>query len=187
MIEQFVSTYGYIAVLLGVFVEGETFLILASIAAQQGHLVLPLVMLVAFVAAVIWDNTFFFLGRWRSEAVLSRWPALRPRIAKTRERLRRYRIPLILVYRFVYGMRTIVPLASGMSRMDPRLFVPLQVLTAALWSVAVCLVGYFLGGAAEALLSDVRHWQIVVLLGVAVIGLVVWLLSRWRRKRPERR
>jgi len=182
LIEQIVSTYGYWAVLLGVFIEGETVLILASIAAQQGHLALPLVMLVAFVASVTWDQTFYFLGRWRSEAILSRRPGLRRGVEAARGKLRRFRIPLLLIYRFVYGMRTIVPLAAGMSRVDVRIFMPLQLLAACLWSVSIPLAGYLLGSAASVLLRDIRHWQIVVFAAVAVFGLVGWLVHRFRKR-----
>ena len=48
-LEHLIRQYGYFAVLLGTFFEGETVLILGGIAAQQGHLRLPLVLLFAFL------------------------------------------------------------------------------------------------------------------------------------------
>ncbi len=63
-LESFIQTYGYLALLVGTFLEGETILVLAGFAAHLGYLNLPWVILVAFVGTLSGDQLFFYLGRW---------------------------------------------------------------------------------------------------------------------------
>jgi membrane protein DedA with SNARE-associated domain len=60
---QLLADHGYLAVLIGSLLEGETILVLAGFAAHQGHLSLPLVLAIAFVGGTFGDQIFFWLGR----------------------------------------------------------------------------------------------------------------------------
>ena len=64
---QFVTQYGYWAVVLGGLVEGETLLILAGFAARLGHLDLLAVMAVGAFMGAFSDVLLFSLGRWRAD------------------------------------------------------------------------------------------------------------------------
>jgi len=81
-LESIVDTYGYVAVLLGTFLEGETILVLGGFAAHRGYLALPGVILAAFIGSLCGDQLFFFLGRRHSQAVLARRPHGRPGLTK---------------------------------------------------------------------------------------------------------
>jgi len=61
-LQSFIENYGYAAILVGTFLEGETILILAGPAAHLGYLNLPLVMLAAFLGSLSGDQLFFCLG-----------------------------------------------------------------------------------------------------------------------------
>ena len=52
-LESIVDTYGYLAVLLGTFLEGETILVLGGFAAHRGYLALPWVIVAAFFIAIM--------------------------------------------------------------------------------------------------------------------------------------
>ena len=52
---EFVAAYGYLAVLLGTLLEGETVLLLAGFAAHQGHLAIHWVLLIAFIGGTLGD------------------------------------------------------------------------------------------------------------------------------------
>ena len=65
-LESIVDTYGYLAVLLGTFLEDETILVLGGFAAHRGYLALPWVIVAAFLGSLCGDQLFFFLGRKHS-------------------------------------------------------------------------------------------------------------------------
>ena len=55
--------YGYLAVFVGTFAEGESMLLLGGYAAHMGYLALPWVLATAYVAAVASDQLYFRLGK----------------------------------------------------------------------------------------------------------------------------
>ena len=69
------ATYGYLAVAVGTFLEGETILLMAGFAAHCGYLDLSKVILVAFVAGFLGDQFYFFLGQRYGDRILARFPS----------------------------------------------------------------------------------------------------------------
>ena len=59
-----IEDYGYLALLIGTFLEGETILVLAGFAAQRGHLEIEWVIVVAFIGSFSGDQLFFYIGRF---------------------------------------------------------------------------------------------------------------------------
>ena len=88
------ATYGYYAVFLGTFIEGETVLLLGGIAAHRGYLDLPTVIAVAFAGGWLGDQFYFFLGRRYGQAILMRFPALQIQAQKAQRLTQRYHAPL---------------------------------------------------------------------------------------------
>ena len=68
------EAYGYLAILIGSFIEGETILVPGGVAAQRGYLQLPWVILFAFLGSLSGDQLFFHLGRLHSQQILSKHP-----------------------------------------------------------------------------------------------------------------
>lgn len=172
--------FGYLAVLVGTFLEGETILVLAGFAAHRGHLELFPVIGAAFVGTLCGDQLFFYLGRRHSDALLKRRPHWGPRLERAKGLVHSYRVPIILGFRFLYGLRTATPFALGMSRVPLRLFVPLNVLGALVWSVVIGGAGYLFGQALENFLGDLRRYEMLILAGLAAAGGLVWL---WQYRR----
>jgi membrane protein DedA with SNARE-associated domain len=163
--------------------EGETILVLGGLAAFQGFLSLPGVILAAFTGSLCGDQLYFFLGRWYNQALLVKRPTWRDRVAKAERLLNRFRTPLILIFRFLYGLRTVTPFVIGMSTVPTRKFVLLNGIGALVWAVAVGLLGYVFGGIIETVIGNIKHYQIEVFGGIAAISLCVWAIYFYRRKR----
>jgi len=61
-LEYLISHYGYVALVIGTFLEGESVLIVAGFAVHLGYLKLQWVILAAFAGSVAGDQLYFFLG-----------------------------------------------------------------------------------------------------------------------------
>ena len=184
--EQFLQHYGYWAVLLGTAVEGETILILAGFAAHRGYLDLPLVVLAAFAGSLIGDQFFFYLGRRHTGALIHRRPAWTARLERARRLMERHRTPLILGFRFLYGLRTVMPFAIGISRIPVARFVLLNAAGALVWAAAVGGGGYLFGNALELLLGNLKRYEPVLFGLIAVAGTGAWGVYLQRRRRQEK-
>ena len=181
-LETFVVNYGYPALLAGALMEGETIVIIAGFMAHSGHLYLPCVMLTAFVGAFAADQFFFQVGKRKGRAYLEKKPHWELRVDKIRRFLVGYQVIAILAYRFIYGMRTITPIVIGASGFSTTRFFCLNLCSTLLWSVLVSTAGYYFGQLFEKILQDVQHYEIVVMLLLAMVGGAVWFY-RYRLKK----
>ncbi|MCX7013669.1 MAG: DedA family protein, partial [Candidatus Sumerlaeota bacterium] len=74
-----------------------------------------------------------------------------------------------------------------MSRIPVWLFMPLNVIGAAVWAVAFGYGGYFFGAAILLVIKDVKRHQIQVLAGVCIAALALWVIRLLRAWRSARR
>lgn len=179
---QVVAEYGYLAVFIGAILEGETILILAGFAAQQGYLSFPSVVAIALCGSALGDQAFFFLGRRYGEFLLKRFPQLDPHAQQVNRLLLRYQTGLIIGVRFMYGLRIAGPIAIGMSEVAAWRFILFNLLGAAIWAPLVTGAGYLFGQSLEWLFADIRRYEGVVLLLIIGVALVLGLLRRLRRR-----
>jgi membrane protein DedA with SNARE-associated domain len=184
-LESLVDAYGYLAVLVGTFIEGETILVLGGFAAARGYLGLPWVILAAFIGSLCGDQLFFFLGRWHGKAILSKRPTWKSRVNKAQKLLERFRIPLILAFRFLYGLRTVAPFVIGMSSVPTVEFIFLNAAGALVWAAAVGTGGYLFGSALEILIGNIKHYEIQILGAIAAIGVLIWVIYFYRRSKRK--
>ncbi len=66
-LECLVREYGYFALLIGTFLEGETILIIGGLLAKLGLLKLPTVMLVVFIGSFSGDQLYFYIGYFKGQ------------------------------------------------------------------------------------------------------------------------
>jgi membrane protein DedA with SNARE-associated domain len=183
MVEEIVARFGYPALLVGTFVEGETILVVAGFAAHQGYLQLGWVILAAFVGSLAGDQFAFFLGRHKGGQTLERHPSWQHKAVKVDLLITRHGFWIMLGFRFMYGMRTITPFVIGTTQISSLRFFALNAAGALVWSVAISLLGYLCGATAETLLRNVRrieHWIALAIIGV---GAAVWLFYFFRRRK----
>jgi membrane protein DedA with SNARE-associated domain len=175
-----ITDYGYVALFVGTLLEGETMLILAGFAVHQGYLQLQWVIVIALLGGFLGDQFYFWLGRRHGAWVLSRFPRLVPLVEHTNALIERYQEVLIIGIRFLYGVRTVGPLAFGMSAVQAWRFMLFNALGAAIWAVGIGGAGYLFGQVMELWLHDLRKVEEVLLLVLLFVGLVFWGWRRWQ-------
>ena len=184
-LQSIIENYGYAAILIGTFLEGETILVLAGLAAHQGYLVLTWVILAAFAGSLCGDQLFFYMGRKHSQAVLSRRPTWKQKAEKVHRMMNRFQTPMILSFRFLYGLRTVAPIVIGMSSVSFKKFILLNAAGALVWAAAIASGGYFFGRALEVLIGKLKSYEIYIMGSIATVGLLVWTFHFYRRRRQR--
>lgn len=181
-IESFISQYGLAAIFLGAAFEGETSVVTGGLLAHQ-----HLVSLVGSAAAAVTgsffaDQLFFFAGRRYRDTKRVRRIAEKPAFAKALDTLDRHPTIFILGFRFLYGLRTISPIAIGTSHIPARTFVVLNAISALVWGVLFTGIGYVFGDGLIALVDKVMPKQklVGVAILVAVAALVITAIRFWR-------
>ncbi|WP_082469079.1 VTT domain-containing protein [Sciscionella sediminilitoris] len=185
------SAIGYPTLFLGVLLgsivpivpTGAVVGAAAAVAMTTPHLSLPLVLLIATVAAMLGDVLTYAIARLGSEAAV-RWFARgeRPeRLENMRERLGNRGWQLIVVGRLVPAGRIPVLLAAGAVAYPWRRLLPSVFAACLLWAVAYALLGVLSGGLFDSPLIATLLAAALVL--VVTVGLN--LIARHRRRKGK--
>ena len=180
-LEYLIRSYGYWALLIGTFFEGETILIIGGLLAKLGLLKLSTVMVVAFIGSFSGDQMYFYIGYFKGQEVLSKHPKWGRRVDRIHKVIERYRNLIMLGFRFVYGMRIMTPFVIGLDKqVNVIRFSILNAIGAVIWSITIAAGGYFFGYALEGFVKDVKKYEIHVILVISVIGIILWIIHRYR-------
>lgn len=185
-LESLISTYGYAAIAVGSFLEGETILILGGFAAHRGYLELPWVIVSAFLGTLFGDQLYFYIGRIKGRSLLEKRPKWKAKSEKVRSLLYRHQTLLILGFRFLYGLRTVTPFIIGASDVSPIRFFILNVTGALIWASSVATMGYLFGNTLEIIIGDTKKYELSVFALLVVIGLIFWLTRYFKKNTPTR-
>jgi len=183
-LETFVETYGYWALLVGTFLEGETILIIGGLTAHLGYLELPIVMFIAFIGSFSGDQLYFFIGRTKGRDLLAKHVKWQNRVHKVHQLLERYHDLIMLGFRFVYGMRIMTPFVIGMSKsIKTSRFVILNAIGAMIWSVVISAGGYLFGYALKSVIKDVKRYELAVITIISAVGIILWIIHKYRENK----
>ena len=171
--------YGYLLIFFGTFAEGESLLVLGGYFAHRGYLELGRVIVTAFIAAVCGDQLFFYMGRHHAKGLLERFPRLREKVNIALLRIEHHQNKVVLCMRFLWGLRIALPLALGLTNMNARRFLWLNLLSAAVWSTVFALAGFGTGRLFANVVADMHSYEKWIALGLVLVGGVV-LALRWR-------
>lgn len=169
---------GYLALFIGCFLEGETSLLAGSFAAHRGMLEIVPVFIVAYVATQIADWTWFIAGRTHGKKILEKRPQWNRKLRHIYRLILKYPILILLTYRFLYGMRSIIPFTIGMSAIPYRKFLIFSLIGTSLWTLTMCSAGYFFGAFLEANIGRIKEYEIEVLITLILLGLITGLIIR---------
>jgi membrane protein DedA with SNARE-associated domain len=183
---DFIAAYGYAAVFFGALVEGEAVLIVAVMLARQGCLELPAVMAAAMLGAFCSDLLLFGLGRIGAQALLARRPQWHARLRRAQGLEQRCRLPLIVGFRFLYGLRTVIPLAIGMGPIGGLRFLLLDSLGVLIWAGLTAAAGVLLADVWSVQLAALPHGRWALLAAIPVALGVWWALRRRPKTTPKK-
>ncbi len=181
MIEAFVVSWGYWAIGVGTFFEGETVLLVAGAMAHRGLLSLPTVVLAAFVGSVAGDQLWFLIGRRFGREFIAARPRLSRHAKRVEAAMRRHGTPFVMGFRFIYGLRTVTPVLLGASGYPLRRFVALNIAGAALWAITFGALGWGVGAVLSRALGRVTHVEEALLIS-ALLATGLWALSRTKHR-----
>lgn len=184
-IEAIIARWGVAAVFAGAMLEGETAVVAGGLIAHQGLIAWPLAMAAAALGSFLADQFFFAAGRrYRDRPLVQRWIAKRA-FAKALQLLERYPTGFIFAFRFLYGFRTVSPIAIGTSQVPASRFLAINAIAAIVWAALFTGLGYWFGEAVTEMAGRLRPSRHTLLMGVAVLsgGFALFQIMRWWRRR----
>jgi membrane-associated protein len=132
------------------FLPGDSLLFTAGLFARLGYLNMASLVLLLFIAAVLGDNTNYWVGRKIGlkalQIKLKGKNIVKPEyLTKTHSFYETYGPKTIIMARFVPIVRTFAPFVAGVAEMNYKKFLSFDILGGALWILSLTFAGYFLG------------------------------------------
>ena len=183
--ELLLHKFGYLAVFVGTFLEGETILVMAGFFAERGYLRLPLVVVTACAGAYVGHVFWFFLGRTQGVKLLDRFPKMKRHFGKGIRLFERYGAPAIFITQWLYGLRITCAVIIGISKVSTIKFLLYEALTCIVWAIIIGTAGFYFGRAVERVLGRAAHIEKYGLIVLLVIGIGIWAYHRWKENREE--
>ncbi len=199
-LEPTLNHFGYLAVAglvliedFGVPVPGETVLVLGAVYAGAGRLNIVLVAMLGFCGAVLGDNIGFAIGHFGGRQLAERYGRyifLTPeRLDKATAFFDRHGGKIIIVARFVEGLRQANGIIAGTTGMRWPRFLIFNAIGAALWVLVWTSVGYVSGSHIDTIYNDATRYDtyLAIAIGALLLTYIARRALRVRRTRPVER
>jgi len=178
------ETWGYLAVAF--FSFGGSFFIVAAagVFSYMGHMDLATALAVAAIANFMGDNFLFYLGKYQKKEIQPYFAKHKRKLALATLIMRRYGVLAIFIQKFIYGVKTIVPLSMALAKYDFKKFVFFNIFASVIFVLVIGLSAYYASESIIAFFSVIkeRPWIAPVVL-LSIVALVWFGLEKMTKKK----
>lgn len=183
--QPLLERYGYGAAFAAVMAEGmgiptpgQTLLVASALEAAAGRMNITLLLLLVTAAATLGNSLGYAIGRWGGRVVLNKLKVNPQRQQRLDDLFKRRGGPVILLARFLDGLRQLNGIVAGVMTLPWWTFTAYNVAGAILWTCAWGLGTYYLGRDVHVIVAFFhRHARLLYWLSVtAFVALLVYLL-----------
>lgn len=169
-----IRDYGYIILFLWCILEGEMALIMGGILAHTGDMNLPLAIFIAGLGGFTGDQIYFYIGRFNKKYINAKLRKQRRKFAIAHVLLKKHEWKIIFMQRYMYGLRTILPMSIGLTRYSSKKFAIINLLSAWCWASITIIPAWYFGEHLLTMLAWAKeHWYfamvIAVIFGTSII------------------
>jgi len=167
-----IDQYGYLAIFISMFIEGEVFLLAATVLVNNGLLQAHWVITYAALGTFVAHMLFFAIGRWRGMELIDAFPFLRKHYPKANIIMDKYANWSVFICQYLYGMRLISAVLFGCSTISIMRFAILQLINCISWALLIYFASQAIGSMASRIMEAAGIYGLlaaIVLLAAAVL------------------
>jgi membrane protein DedA with SNARE-associated domain len=174
--EEFIREWGYIALFLYSFGGGFVGLVVAGVLSYAGDLNLVVCMIVAGSSNFLGDQFLFYMARTNKSYANNTMKKYGRKVALAHLLMRRYGSTVVFMQKYIYGIKTLIPLAMGLTKYSFKKFTVYNGFATVVWAVVIGYASFLMG---EVILTYAEEYKYV---GVAIILTIVFSVSYYFRK-----
>lgn len=177
---ELIKTYGYIILFLWCMLEGEMALIMGGILSHTGDMNVGVAIFIAGIGGFAGDQVYFYIGRYNKSFITKKLRSQRRKFAIAHLLMKKYGSAIIFIQRYLYGLRTILPMSIGLTRYDSKKFAIINLISAWMWACITIIPAYLLGEHILEILSKAKeHWYIAIPVVIAFLCFVFYAFKRF--------
>lgn len=127
-------------------------LIGAGIMASMGKMDITTSIAIATLFNFVGDSVLFYLSQNNKKDVMVHLKKHKRKIAYTNLLMRKYGWLTVFLQKYIYGVKTLVPIVMGLTKYEFKKFVILNIFASILWGLVVGLVSFYFS-------SSVQEWM----------------------------
>lgn len=180
------KTYGYIILFAWSMLEGEMGLIMAGLLSHTEDMNLYIAIFVAGLGGFAGDQVYFYIGRFNKAYVHRKFKGQRRKFALAHLLLKKYGWPIIFVQRYMYGMRTIIPISIGLTRYSGKTFALINLISAWCWAALTIVPAWYFGEEILEVLKWVKnHWYFALPFALIIGGSILYYFNTVTKKKEK--
>ncbi|MDD4855223.1 MAG: DedA family protein [Sulfuricurvum sp.] len=185
---EWLKEYGYIVLFAWSILEGELGLVMAGIMSHTGDMFLPIALFVGALGGFAGDQIYFYIGRFNKKYIHDKLRSQRRKFAIAHLLLKKYGWLLIFVQRYMYGMRTVIPMAIGLTKYSNRQFAIINFISAVFWASLTIIPAYYFGDELLKLLAWIKeHWYFAIPLVITIVSSISFMFNKIEKNLLEKR
>lgn len=174
------------AFILTSFLPGDSLLFLTGLTLATSDSWLPdwLGFVLIWIAAIAGTQIGYWVGRKVGPPLFSRnrnFILNEKVLQRTHEFFERYGARAVILARFVPILRALIPMLAGISQMDAKRFLRLNIIGGTIWILIFMIPGYWLGGI-EWVKENLEITVIAIVIGTSLILPIELLRDRISKK-----
>lgn len=176
---EWMKEYGYVILFIWSMLEGESGLIMAGILSHTGDMNLFIAIFVAGLGGFAGDQVYFYIGRFNKKYVYKKLKGQRRKLALAHLLLKKYGWPIIFAQRYMYGLRTVIPISIGLTRYDAKTFALINLLSAWCWGALTILPAWYFGQEILIVIKWAKeHWYFALPLAGTIGGSIYYYFHK---------
>lgn len=167
---------------IGFFLPGDSLLFTAGFLASQGFLNIWILAPLVFIAAILGDSVGYAFGKKVGPAIFRKEESLlfhKDHIERARLFYEKHGGMTLVLARFLPIIRTFAPILAGVGRMRYGTFVLYNITGAALWSLGLSMLGYYLGSA----FPDIDRYLIPIIITIILLSALPTIIKLIKYRR----
>ncbi|MDX1295154.1 MAG: DedA family protein [Sulfurimonadaceae bacterium] len=183
-----IKEHGYIILFAWSILEGEMGLIMGGILSHTGDMNVYMAIFIAGLGGFVGDQIYFYVGRFNKGFIQRKLHSQRRKFAIAHLLLKKYGWPIIFVQRYMYGLRTVIPMSIGITKYSGKKFAFINLISAWAWAAITIIPAYLLGEEILKLLAWAKaHWYFALPLAGAFLYSVFYTFNRIENQMLERK
>jgi len=169
------ATYGYIGLFIYSLGGGFVGIVAAGVLSYLGKMDLTLSIGIAFLGNALGDVLLFWLTRYQKTMMMDTLRKHRRKLALSHILIKKHGDWVIFIQKFIYGLKTIIPIAIALTKYDFKKFALLNIFAAALWALVFGLASFYFGEVLSKFASYVNDNKWIAPVILITLGSLTWL------------
>lgn len=181
------STYGYIILFLYTLGGGMVAIIASGVLSFVGEMNLALCILIAAVSNFTGDTMLFYIGRYAKGEFAPYFKKQRRNLALAQVLFKKHGGKIILFKKYIYGLKTLVPVAIALTKYSFVKFSALNAISSAIWALSLGLISFYAGDFIIKIVDFIKQYPLLMPIFIFCILGAIFIYFKKNTKRKFRR